>query len=220
MGSRSGHSRRPCRAAGKACAGQPSGQHRDRRRRRVRDVGTDATTRSRSTGSPRQRTRRQGRCGRRDRATRHYPRPAASIDVKALPQGFERLAWQRDPYLSPAGASRRMRTCRRSRGCRNRRPGSVSCPRWPPRTGPHGSPPPPLVGSGAGSRSWRRCQAQPHRSTGVGSSRGPWPIPRGWSPAPGGGLATPSKGTLVADPVEPRCYDASGDRARRRPRTG
>ena len=40
MGSRSRHRRRQCRATGKACAGQPPGQHRDRRRRRIRDVVT------------------------------------------------------------------------------------------------------------------------------------------------------------------------------------
>ena len=52
MGPRSGHGRRPRRAACQADAGQPRGKHRDRRWSRVRHVVADATTRSSSPGSP------------------------------------------------------------------------------------------------------------------------------------------------------------------------
>ena len=63
---------------GRRCARQPSGQSRDRRRRRVRDVGIDRTTTSPLTGSRKQGRSRKETARGRGRAPRHDPGSAPS----------------------------------------------------------------------------------------------------------------------------------------------
>ena len=64
---------------------------------------------------------------------------------------------------SDVAAARTTSTSRRSRGCRPRMPGTVSCLRCWPRTGSRARPPWRVRGHAAGSRPSRRSRVPPHR---------------------------------------------------------